>query len=177
MNLKPQDVLILLKLLLKNGERWIYDDLERELHISRSQISNSIKRAEYAALYNANKKRPIISALRNFIVHGVPYAFPVKPGAVVRGIPTAYASPFMSQHIDSDDMPPVWESDLPNSVRGISIEPLHPSVPLISSEDSEMYNLLGIVDSMRYGDIRESNLAENEFNNILNKYAPESVFA
>jgi hypothetical protein len=54
------------------------------------------------------KDRPNISALEEFLVHGLKYAFPAEHGEVTRGIPTSYAAePLESEVSMSNDLPPV----------------------------------------------------------------------
>ena len=47
-------------------------------------------------------------------------------------------------------------------IRGLSIEPLHPSAPRAASRDPRFYELLALVDVLRLGGPREKALAEKE---------------
>lgn len=88
-------------------------------------------------------------ALHNFLVHGVPYAFPANPKEVTRGMPTAWAAPAMSgKFSSSDQVPPVWP-DPEGRVQGASVQPLYPSVPGAARRDPELYALLALVDALR----------------------------
>jgi hypothetical protein len=78
---------------------------------------------------------------------------------VTRGLPTAYGAPPLEQEIAGDDLPPVWP-DARGTVRGESLEPLHPSVPRASRKDAQLYELLALVDAVRIGRARERKLAE-----------------
>jgi hypothetical protein len=42
---------------------------------------------------------------------------------------------------------------------GLALTPLSPSVPLAASLDPQLYELLGLVDALRVGRIREQQLA------------------
>ena len=86
---------------------------------------------------------------------------------MARGLPTAYAAPPLAEKMNLNDMPPVW-SDPEGTVRGFSIEPLHPSVPAAAKADAALYCLLALVDTLRIGHARERKLAEVELKDRLN---------
>jgi hypothetical protein len=108
------------------------------------------------------KDRPNISALEEFLIHGLKYAFPAEHGDVTRGIPTSYAAePLKSEIAVSNDLPPVWpwsEGD----TRGVGLEPLYKKVPQAALRDSELYVLLALVDAIRDGRARERKIAEHD---------------
>jgi hypothetical protein len=55
------------------------------------------------------QEKPNLSALEEFLLHGVKYAFPAEHGQVTRGLPTSFAAPPLKDEIASgDDLPPVW---------------------------------------------------------------------
>jgi len=101
-------------------------------------------------------------AVEEFLIHGVKYAFPAKRGEVTRGVPTAYAAPpLRDQLVDSSDLPPVWP-DAEGDVRGVTLEPLHKSVPNAARKSPVLHELLALVDALRDGRVRERQIAENE---------------
>jgi predicted nucleotidyltransferase len=106
-------------------------------------------------------------ALREFLIHGVRYAYPPKRGGLTRGMPTGYAaSPLDKVIAPSSDPPPVWPY-AEGAVRGLSLEPLYPSVPAAAARDPKLYELLALVDAMRDGRARERNFAVKEFESRL----------
>src|SRR5688572_10930986 len=107
MSLKPQDVVVLLKLSLLKGDRPAYSALALELGMSPSEVHAAVKRAIHAGLIGANG-RPNRSALMEFLVHGVKYAFAPERGGLTRGMPTAHGAPPLSDTISSSDYPPLW---------------------------------------------------------------------
>jgi hypothetical protein len=122
-------------------------------------------------LIDPETKRVRLEALRNFLVHGVPHAFPANLEEITRGMPTAWAAPAMSGMISSSDqLPPVWP-DPEGRVQGTSVQPLYPSVPGAARRDPELYDLLALVDALRIGRARERALAEKEINQRLNSHA------
>jgi hypothetical protein len=165
MILKPQDVVILLKLVTLGPEPWTYQRLAVELSISQSEAHAGVKRALAARLMTDSSSacgRPILSALAEFVIHGVRYAYPPKRGELTRGLPTGYAAPPLNKIIlQPDEPPPVWpQPDGP--VRGYSFEPLYPTVPHAAARDPRLYELLALLDAIRDGRARERSLAIKE---------------
>lgn len=166
MILKPQDVVILLKLVVLGSKPWTYQRLAVELSISQSEVHAGVRRAVAARLMNdetTTNGRPNYPALREFLIHGVRYAYPPKRGGLTRGMPTGYAAAPLNKLIaPSSDPPPVWPY-AEGTVRGLSLEPLYPSVPAAAARDPKLYELLALVDAMRDGRARERNFAVKEF--------------
>ena len=74
MMLKPQDVVVLLKLVALNGEPWNYQRLAVELLISQSEVHAGVRRAVAARLMSdatTASGRPVRASLLEFLVHGV----------------------------------------------------------------------------------------------------------
>ena len=92
MVLKPQDIVILLKLVAIGERRWAYNSLANELAMSPAEVHAGIKRCIAAKLFDRQRKVPIKSALQEFLAHGVKYTFPPDRGAMTRGIPTGFAA-------------------------------------------------------------------------------------
>ncbi|MCB0783248.1 MAG: hypothetical protein KDC02_03290, partial [Flavobacteriales bacterium] len=88
-HLRPQDVVILLKLVALGKEDWLAKDLARELHLSPAEVSNSLGRSAFAGLLDQSKRHVQRAALLDLLLHGLPYVYPVRPGGRVRGVPTA----------------------------------------------------------------------------------------
>jgi DNA-binding Lrp family transcriptional regulator len=162
---KSLDIVVLLKLLLERGQR-PYAQLSKELSISASEIHASVRRSIEAGLIDGVSRLPLRKPLEEYLLHGVRYAFPAKPGSLVRGMPTAHAAPPLADKFSSDDLPPVWP-DPEGTVRGYSIEPLYSSVPKAARSDSVLYELLALVDALRVGRARERNLAQEELKQRL----------
>lgn len=165
MVLKPQDVVVLLKLVVLGKDEWTYQRLAVELSISQSEAHAGVRRAVAAGLMNdvtTASGRPIRAALLEFLIHGVKYAYPPERGALTRGVPTGYAAPPLNEIIvASSEPPPVWP-DAEGSVRGYAFAPLYPSVPAAAKRDNKLYELLALVDAIRDGRARERELAAKE---------------
>jgi predicted transcriptional regulator len=164
--MRPHDVVILLKIIAIYNEKWMMTDIANQLHISSSEVSESLNRSVLAGLMTNDKRSVFKSALLDFITHGLKYVYPQKPGAMVRGIKTAHSAPPLSLEIQSEQnyVWPFAEGD----IRGFAIEPLHPNVPKASLEDHKLYELLALLDAVRIGNTREQNMAIKELKNRIN---------
>ncbi len=150
-----------------------YAELGEGLAMSASQVFRSAERAEEARLIyrlgrpapghtDQTKFWPIRENLKEFLIHGVKYAFPVHRGGLVRGVPTAHAAPPLSQQIaESSEPPPVWP-DPEGTVRGLEFSPLYKNVPAAARRDPKLYELLALVDAIRDGRAREREIAIRE---------------
>jgi hypothetical protein len=166
--LKSQDIVILLQVHCL-GTTWTYSELAKGLKMSASTVHEALQRCEISHLYNQKKKKILKGALEEFLVHGLKYAFPAEAGAIVRGIPTAHsAEPLKQLLIVDETIPYVWAS-AKGKIKGQSIIPLYKSVPEVveNEADSQLYELLCLVDSLRVGKIREQELAGMELNKRL----------
>lgn len=167
--LRPLDIVVLLKLSLQKAGRPTYLRLANELHLYPSEVYASVQRARISNLLRTWEKEDRLnrSALIEFLVHGIRYAFPAETGAPTRGIPTSYAAPPLRTLITDDgELPPVWPH-AEGKVRGYSFKPLHKNVPDAALEDEPLYELLALVDAMRSGRLRERALASEELRKRL----------
>ena len=161
MVLKPQDLLIVLKLWVGREKSWTYPLLAQELGMSISEVHGAVKRAAKAGfLVEASLgMAPNPSALREFLVHGAKFAFPVDRGTMARGLPTAHAAAPLKDEILSDGEPsPVWPHP-DGEERGIAFEPLYSSAPGAALLDPALYELLALLDAIRGGRARERQMA------------------
>jgi hypothetical protein len=162
MSLKPQDLLVVLKLCTYPDVRPPISIIAGDLSLSPSEVHGAIGRLRKSRLLHgpSQKDRPNISALEEFLVHGLKYAFPAEHGGVTRGIPTSYAAePLKSEVSMAKDLPPVWPWHEGNT-RGVGFEPLYKSVPQAALRDSKLYQFLALVDAIRDGRARERKIAE-----------------
>lgn len=169
MILKPQDIMVLLKLVVIGDNDWAYNSLAVELCMSPSEVHSAIKRALSAnlAIQKQDKIIPYRRNLEEFIVHGLKFVFAPERGEMVRGMPTAHAAPPIKDVFISDgEPPPVWP-DPNGEVRGMSFSPLYKSVPKAARIDPELYELLVLVDGIRSGQARERDFAVKELKKRL----------
>jgi len=162
MTLKPQDIFIMLKLVVWNRSMWSYPALSHELSMSASEVHAGVKRAAAARLMDMDRKKPVKSNILEFLIHGVRYAYPPDRGGITRGMPTGYAAqPLRELITQPDEPPPVWP-DPEGQVRGYEFSPLYSSVPKACKIDPKLYELLALVDAIRDGRARERKIAIKE---------------
>jgi hypothetical protein len=161
-SLKPQDIYILLALMVIDTENSSYPDLAEKTGLAVSAVHAALKRAAASKLALIQHRRPVVlkPQLLEFLLHGLKYAFPPVWGSLTRGVPTAYAAaPLNSIISPSSDPVPVWAYSK-GTVRGISLAPLYPTVPECAIRAPKLYDLLTLVDALRSGQARERNAAE-----------------
>lgn len=137
--------------------------LEESTGISKSEVSNSLRRCLNVGLAKAERgsglPRANTHALLGFIMSGVKFVFPARPGPLVRGIPTAHAAPVLAGRLlSAGEHIHVWE-DAYGNVQGQRVEPLYKSVAHAVRRDATLYAMLALVDAVRLGQERESALA------------------
>jgi predicted transcriptional regulator len=163
--MRPHDIAVLLKIAAKGDEVWYMKDIAYELGISASEISESINRSMIAGLIAQDKKRIMKSAILEFLEYGIKYVYPVRPGAIKRGMLTAHSAAPLNGELRNDDLY-VW-SYSKGKVRGQEIEPLHPKIPEACEKDTEFYTLMALTDAIRVGRAREVNLAMKFLKELL----------
>jgi len=159
--MRPQDIAILLKIVSLHKTPWKTTDLASQLYISQSEISQALHRNWSAGLLDDSKKSVHRKSLVEFLIHGVKYVYPQKPGPIVRGTPTAHSAPPLSKMIQSNSDVYVWP-DEEGTVRGETIMPLYPNIPKAVKADRSFYELMALVDAIRVGKSRESKIAADE---------------
>ena len=175
--MRPQDIAVLLKILcydLRNHSKkpleevqlipisyyppsWYYKDLANDLSLSTAEISNALQRCALSGLIDTDKKKVRVQSLLEFLIYGIQYVFPQRPGGISRGIPTAHSHPFMKSLISSGQTY-VWP-DAESEEKGLSVQPLYPGVVSAVKKDEKLYLMLALVDVLRMGKAREKEAA------------------
>ncbi|HEU5076781.1 MAG TPA: hypothetical protein VFU02_21475 [Polyangiaceae bacterium] len=165
--LKPQDLLVVLRLALASGEvKLTYQALSAELGMSVSEIHASVRRAAESALVDPGSRTVNRRNLLEFLLHGVRFSFPAKHSGLTRGIPTSYAAPPLQRSFSVGDLPPVWPHP-EGKVRGEGLAPLYRSAPTAALNNAELYEWLALVDAVRAGRARERSIAAKELTKRL----------
>ena len=162
--LKPQDVYVALKIVSARSDRAPYSQLAAELVMSPSEVHASVQRAQASHLLHGPrlKNRPNFSALEEFLLHGLKYAFPPERGGLTRGVPTSYAAePLRSIFGQGNEPVPVWPYE-EGKQRGIAFEPLYKTAPIAALRDRSFYEYLVLADALRDGRVRERKTAQAE---------------
>jgi hypothetical protein len=207
-SLKPQDVLVMLKLCAiaassskqaARPPRPPMSVLGIELGLSSSEVHAAIRRSRASGLLHDafsddkpnSKQKPVsrkaravrlvpkirtraarqerinVTAVIEFLVHGLKYVFPPHRGTMTRGIATSYAAAPLKRFIARGKEPiPVWPFAEGNE-RGVELEPLYRTVPFAASRDPALYELLAIADALREGRARERKIAEEQLRQRL----------
>ena len=168
--LRPQDVVVLLRLSLERESIPTYATLADELKLTASEIHAGIERAMAGQLARKDASgRPavLLEPLRLFVQHGVRYCFPATRGGMTRGVPTGYAAaPLKALVVQPNEPAPVWPHKA-GTVRGAAFYPLYPTVPDAALANPALYELLVLVDAVRGGSLRERALAVAELDKRL----------
>jgi hypothetical protein len=166
--IRPQDILVLLKLAAIGSAPTSQNELASGLKLSPAEVSNSLRRAARAHLFvpgdRLEKRRGRLGLVRSsglceFAVHGIRYAFATGLGETTVGMPTAWgAPPLCDVIVSSADGVPVWPS-AHGDRRGMAVTPLYDTVPHAAAQDPKLYELLVLVDAIRVGRARERAIA------------------
>ncbi len=163
--LKPLDVVVGLKAHLWPGaDAWSYERLAASLGISASQAHMSLKRLERAGLYRAGDRSLRTHAFTLFATHGIPFVFPVAPGDMAVGLPTAHAAPPLCHELDYAEAY-VWPGA--GDVPGRSVVPLHRVAPQAAAADPRLHEALALIDTLRVGRARDRALAIEALGRLL----------
>jgi len=164
MNLRPQDVVVVVKLAV--GGPTGYQALASSLSMSVSEVHGAVKRATAAGLLGQGR-RVNRAGVIEFLVRGVKYVFVPKRGQLTRGMPTAHGAPPLDRIVGTDlEPPPVWP-DPQGTVRGESFEPLYRSVPKAARSDPKLYEALCLIDAIRGGRPRDVQAADKCLRQLL----------
>jgi predicted transcriptional regulator len=163
--MRPQDVVILLKILTIGEPNWQYRNLASSLGISVSEISESLNRSHMAGLVDESRRKVHRKSLMEFIEYGLHYVFPQAPGSMVKGIATAHSHDFYAAKFASE-LPYVWP-DANGKIRGLAIQPLYKSVVKAVQQDEALYKLLASIDIIRVGRVRETKVAIEELKKTI----------
>jgi hypothetical protein len=146
-----------------------YADLGADLGISASTAFSAVQRLQFSGLLRPASRKVNWLALREFLAYGLRYAFPVRPGAEARGIPTSHAAPPLADHMLADDVL-VWPAEGGTAV-GKAISPLYPPATELPRRCPSLYELLALADALRVGRARERRLALEAFDARLGSAA------
>jgi hypothetical protein len=91
----------------------------------------------------------------DFLVHGVPCAFPAAPGPERVGVPTAHGAPLLAGgprfHGSAGRPSVVWPS-ASGTRRGAGLAPMCPRAPNFPDSNPRLYDWLTLLDALRMAD-------------------------
>jgi len=179
--LKPQDVLVLLKLgLTADAATTPLAKLGGDIGLSASEFHGALNRTTAAGLLDLEQRRPRLTPLLEFLEHGIRYVFIPRRGEITRGVPTAHSAPPLKNLVRGHEQPAKMQDESPHpyapsvqsfdsvqivwphpegEVRGEGLEPLYPSSVDAARRDPRLHECLALVDALRIGRARERKLA------------------
>jgi hypothetical protein len=170
---KKPDIYVLSGLLAHDGD-WSYRSLADRLRVPHPVVQRALARAQDADLYSAERREVNAPHFEEFAIHALRFVAPAQLGALVPGVPAAWAAEPMASAIRSSDEepPPVWPY-AQGRVRGQAIEPLHPAAPDAVEGWPELGEILALLDSLRAGDPRVRHVAEDLLMRLLRERVGE----
>lgn len=157
--LKSHDIAIALKMVANKKKNWRQSDLAHDLLISQGEIAKSIKRLKQSGIILIDTLSE--SQLKKCLLYALPFMFPVEPGAVTLGVPTAISAPGLKKIVVSSgglESTYIWPHS-EGKVLGQSIKPLYKNLPAAALKDKRFYFLLSALDVVRTGRAREKKAA------------------
>lgn len=169
LRLKPQDIVVALKLVARGDAEWTQPELARSLHLSVSEVNHGLKRLAACHLFNVRERRVIRAGLSEFLVSGLRYVFPAQLGLFGQGMPTAFSvAPLAEKLRLGDEDGVVWAlSGKAARSRGRVIAPLYRNVPMAAADDPMLHEYLALADTLRIGRARERAMAREELSKRL----------
>jgi len=164
--IKGQDIVVLASLMDEAAQKLPYAELAETVRLSVAETHAAVKRLQASALLN-DAHRPVGRHALEFLVHGLRYAFPLRPsGRLAKGMPTAYAAPVAADEFASSGSAPVWA--IPDgTVYGLAVDPLYPTAPEAAAGDAALYGRLALFDMLRGGRLRERRFAESKIKEMF----------
>lgn len=169
---KP-DIYVLGGLLAQDSD-WSYRSFADRLHVPHPVVQRALARAQDADLYSPERREVHAPHFEEFAIHALRFVAPAQLGALVTGVPAAWAAEPMASAIRSsgEEPPPVW-SYARGRVRGQAIEPLHSAAPEAIDGWPELGEILALLDSLRAGDPRVRRVAGDLLVPLLRERAGE----
>jgi len=170
---RQSDIYVLSSLLAQDGD-WSYRSLADRLHVPHPVVQRALARARDADLYSPERREVHVPHFEEFALHALRFVGPARLGALVPGVPAAWAAGPMvgAIHSSGEEPPPVWPY-AGGRVRGQAIEPLHPAAPEAVDGWPELGEILALLDSLRAGDSRVRRVAEDLLMSLLGERAGE----
>ena len=166
MALKPQDIVVLCKLLIEHEKELPYARMAEELGMSASETHAAIRRLQEGRLVTPGGRNVQRQALRDFLKYGIGHVFPARGLEPSRGLPTAWAAPVFDGAFNTNEPPPVWAHP-EGTIRGPSVAPLYKSGPDAALKDQRLYDYLALIDAVRLGRARERKFALKKLDALI----------
>jgi hypothetical protein len=170
--LKPQDIIIALKLCSLKDESWKYGTLASDLHMSPSEVHSGMKRLKKCNLVtelSIGTESAIIPDKENileFLIHGIRYVFPLERGEPAKGLPTSFGVDHLFNGIKTGSLIPVWGFETADYF-GVTVKPLYKTLPLACINDFGLYELMALCDALRDDSKDVRKIAEDKIRTMI----------
>lgn len=174
--LKPQDIVVAIKLLQSRdgGPVPTYASLALALRLSSSEVHAAVRRCLEVGLLRKpsgttrTMPQPVVTAMEEFLVHGVKFIWPAKRGSMTRGVATGSSLASVSRLLDVSEpaVPLVWAHP-EGTLRGETVDPLYPRAVEACTDDPILHEWLALLDILRLKTGREAALAGAAIHNRL----------
>jgi hypothetical protein len=170
---RKADIYVLSGLLAHNGD-WSYRSMADRLLVPHPVVQRALSRGRDADLYSRARREVHAPHFEEFAIHALRFVAPAQLGALMPGVPAAWAAAPMANAIRSpaEELPPVWPYAR-GRVRGQAIEPLHPAAPEAVEDWPELGEILALLDSLRAGDLRVRRVAADLLVHLLREKIEE----
>jgi hypothetical protein len=172
--MRPQDIVVLVKIVLWENRSWQFQELARALYISPAEVSESVNRSSFAGLINHERKKVHRLSFFEFLQFGMPYVFPQSPGSLTKGMATGHCHRYFSHGIISNDVY-VWP-ELNGSDYGQAIQPFYHNQVKAAKKDELLYEALAVLDVIRTGKSREKKMAIEYLHQFFKHGSPDQYY-
>lgn len=83
--MRPQDIVVFLKIVLMEKRDWQFQDIARTLYIRPAEVSESLHRSSIAGLVNHERRKVNQMSFFEFLQYGMPFVFPAITWSNVQG--------------------------------------------------------------------------------------------
>jgi len=163
---KPQDILILLKILATEPRPLSQADLAGAVRLSLGEVSYGLQRLREARLLDYDGKLLRTNVLE-LLLHAVKYIVPGQLGKISRGVPTSHSAPILAKRISSSDTDSYVLEHPAGQVRGQSVTPIYKTAADAALADEGVYAMIALLDAIRVGKAREQKMAREMLSKII----------
>lgn len=82
--MRPQDIVVLLKIISIRDYKWRNIDIANAVGISPSEVTEALNRCKIAKLIDSKKRKVNINSFTEFLVYGLKYVFPTEPELLLK---------------------------------------------------------------------------------------------
>lgn len=159
--LRPGDLVVAVSAAIHCPDR--LSQLAESSGRSIGEAHNAVRRLRAGGLMDAQTRAVDVEAFAQFVVWGIPVAFPAQRGEATVG--TITAVPLIPPTApESSEW--VWP-DAEGTTRGTAIIPLHSQVPSVARRDPRMHAALALIDLSRTGSTRDRAAAAAGLESLL----------